>query len=439
MGVFARLLVPIVCAPAAACLALAAGCGSSNHHAADASADSATDDADSLDAGDADDTPEEPAFTPAAHRAWPQLQRNSGRTLSPMTLVTIVTADDTLAPGLFAFSDAIIASSWWKETGAEYGVGPAAKSIHVSGPAITASMTTAEVIQYIADTTVGDAGAPAPNGNTLYLLYLPSGAGVTDVPADFTGFHNPYTGDDGGGGDAYAVVTRSAPGYGESQLDELTLTASHEIMEAATDPGADSWKLAAQPPYPWQGSVWSSFQQNGIECGDLCEGTRIREPLDGGAEYQRIWSNAAALDGGDPCVPPIARPFENVSVPKDWYKVAAGQKVAIPMTGWSAAPTGDWLVSAYNGYSTAAFAKVDYGAGVVIGTDLGLGTKKSCYPFQAMNNGTNGTITVTAPAAAGTGDFIVVIIESFRENSGNCITPADDDYDHEWPVGVYVP
>jgi hypothetical protein len=440
MGVSARLIVDIACAPAAAaCLSLAAGCGSSNHHSsADASTDSATDDAADLDAADADDTPEEPAFAPAAHRPWPQLQPNTGRTLSPMTLVTIVAANDTLASGLFAFGDAAIASSWWKQAGSEYGVGPAARSVHVNAPAITASMKTADVVQYIAD-AIGDAGAPAPDGKTLYLVYMPKGTGVTDVPASFAGFHNAYPGGEAGVGDGFAVVTRVAPGYGETELDELTLVASHEIMEAATDPGIDSWKLPDPPNYPWQGTVWSSIQAYGIECGDLCEGTRIHEPLDGGYEYQRIWSNAAARDGGDPCVPPIALPYENVSVPKDWYKVASGQSVAIPMTGWSTAPTGNWLVAAYNAYSTTAFAKVDYGAGVTIATDLGVGTRKNCYAFQAMNNGTNGILTVTAPAAAGAGDYIVVILQSFREGPGNCITPAADDYDHEWPVGVYVP
>ena len=89
---------------------------------------------------------EAPRFAPAEHRPWPQLvppggDGGAGHVLAPMTLVTILTANDTLASDLFAFSDASIASAWWHAVGDEYGVSAAEKSIHVTGAAIDHDLT----------------------------------------------------------------------------------------------------------------------------------------------------------------------------------------------------------------------------------------------------------------------------------------------------------
>jgi hypothetical protein len=79
------------------------------------------------------------------------------------------------------------------------------------------------------------------------------------------------------------------------------------------------------------------------------------------------------------------------------------------------------------------------GAGLAISTTLGNGTSPPCYARQAMNNGASGSLAVTAPASAASGDWAVLVLYSFREDPSTCWPPADDDRVHMWAVGVHVP
>ena len=393
-------------------------------------------------------------FVPAAHRPWPQLalpdgNGGAGHVLAPMRLVTIVAANDDLASQLFAFSDALVASAWWRSAGDEYGVGATDKGVHVTGAAIDHDLSAQEIAAYIDQARLdADAGAPAPNGNTLYLLYIPSPHVATG--ASSSAYHASYPYGVAGAGDGLAVVSRAEPEQGESILDELTERASHEIIEAATNTSR-GWKLPRASATPWadaNASIWRSLQPGTVENGDLCELSRIREPSAGGFLYQRSWSNKAALLGGDPCVPARTEPYFNVSVPEDWYAIAPGQSIDIPFSGWSTAETDDWLVNAGASWGqasggtspggTSALADLAPGAGLTLHTTLGIGTKGKCGPRQGVNNGVHGTLTVTAPAAAKSGDFAVVWIRNFREEPATCNPSPDGDWTHFWPVGVHV-
>ncbi len=426
---------------AIACTAAWVGCSSVDAETAtpaDSGASDATSGSDAApsDAGVPDDAAS--PFVMAPHRPWPVLLPHTARVLHPMTLVSIVAANDDLTASLFAFADAAIASAWWHATGDEYGVGPAAASIHVNGPAITVSPDRAGLIQYI-DDAIGDAGAPAPNGNTLYLVYMPGGLSIAG--ATFKSFHGPFPAADAGAGDGFAVVSRQTAPPGESELDMLTMLASHEIIEAATDPGGSSWRVLIQTPTPWTGSVWSAMQPGTIENGDLCEGNRIREPLAAGFLYQRAWSaNQASPDAaaGDPCAPRRSLPYNNVSVPQDWYVATPGQPLKIPFTGWSTAETKDWLVNVGVNNGSAVFTPLALNAGISIATSIGSGTTAPCASRQAVNNGATGTITVNVPTAAASGEFAVLSINSFRE-AATCNQAPDDDLRHSWMVGFYVP
>ena len=285
-------------------------------------------------------------FVPAAHRSFPSLARNTGRVLAPLTLVTIVASNDSLSAPLFAFGDALVSSTWLKEVGAPYALG-AATSVHATGPAITANPAPADMTAYI-QSLIDGGKAPAPNGETCYLLYLPDGVSIASGPGPFSAYHSPYPAYGQGLGDGWAVVSRAKPyGGGETQLEELTRIASHEVLEAATDPGWTSYAVAPAATPPWTGSVWSVFQVPGpIESGDLCEGTRTFEPANGGSEYQRILAPSPPVNG-DPCLPAPAEPYYDVSTPSDWYALGADAgTVSIPITGWSSAATDDWLVIA---------------------------------------------------------------------------------------------
>jgi hypothetical protein len=73
-------------------------------------------------------------------------------------------------------------------------------------------------------------------------------------------------------------------------------------------------------------------------------------------------------------------------------------------------------------------------------TEAGLGTVGTCFPRYGLYNGTAASLQVTAPAAAKSGDYVVMSLHSFREKPPpSCYPPITEDEYHFWPVGVYVP
>ena len=95
------------------------------------------------------------AFVPASRRPFPTMLHGSGPVLSPVAVVTITAANETLTSELDAFLDALIASSWWT---------------NVTAP--TTGPTQAEMVAYIQGVLAE--GGPQPNGKTCYVLYLPA-------------------------------------------------------------------------------------------------------------------------------------------------------------------------------------------------------------------------------------------------------------------------
>ncbi len=215
--------------------------------------------------------------------------------------------------------------------------------------------------------------------------------------------------------------------------------ASHEIAEGATDPNDRSYNLGTTPPLPWTRSVFRSYAPSGhVEVGDLCEGTRLREG-DGGYSYQRIWSNAAAADGGDPCVPALPIAYYGLSGEQEWYAGSPGTPLSIPLAGWSSAPTADWLVNPHWVNWTGGFSKLTP-SDVSLTTSLGVPVIGSCNdPHPAMNVGASATLRVTVPPAAASGDYVVFSVHSFRWDPTSCNQPDGEDADHQLLVGVYVP
>jgi hypothetical protein len=390
----------------------------------------------------------------AAHPAFPQLQNTSGQTMTAPTLVTITASNDAPTDGtdtvasLGAFSDAVPGSRVWAAMSSEYQLGALTSALHLVGPALTAgAYTSAQLQSYVADVLSTDGGNLAPpNGNTIYLVYLPGGgtfSGRTDC-----GYHTGYPSNAVSTGDQLALVSRCTPVPDqETELGAMARVASHEIVESATDPLGRGYRLPGITAEPWYESVWQAWDPGAeeVEIGDMCEGTRIFETgsgsPSGGWEYQRMWSNAAAAAGGDPCVPPEAVPYASVSAPQGWYSVPAGGSVDIPITGWSAAATTPWLAHASlsNTNDTGAFGGVVDAGAAFLTTEAGVGNAAPCFVRYAMDNGTGGVLHVTAPASAASGDFAVLNINSFREKPApSCYPPISEDNLHFWPVGVFV-
>jgi hypothetical protein len=104
-----------------------------------------------------------------------------------------------------------------------------------------------------------------------------------------------------------------ADGPGVSDVDELSITLSHELAEASTDPfpfsspgfaGADDDHV-----------VWQFLA--GAEVADMCEFLDdVKVTFPGVAHpFQRIWSNAQAKNGHEPCVPAPAGEIFFSSIP----------------------------------------------------------------------------------------------------------------------------
>jgi hypothetical protein len=388
-------------------------------------------------------------FVPAAHGPFPQVPNTHGKTMSSPKLVTIVASNDAptdgtdTAAGLHAFSDAIPSSAVWQAMSSEYHLGTLTSAVHITGPAMTASVyTTADLQAYVTSAIAGGAG-PAPDGNTIYLVYLPDSATFAPVYANFCGYHMPYPSSTTSTGDQVSAVHRCKPYTKDTELGLLTLVASHEIVESATDPLDQGYNIGSASATPWDAGIWQGWYQGHVELGDLCEGTRFYEVADGGPEggfeYQRMWSNAAAAKGGDPCAPPYDEPYYSVATPMGWYPVTAGGSVTIPVTGWSAGPTGDWLVKAvFSSTNDTAVLGGITDSGVHLTSDAAIESPAGCIARYGLNNGTGAQLQVTAPAAAKSGDFVVLKLYTFRETSG-CYPPLTGDDYHFVPVGVYVP
>jgi hypothetical protein len=244
---------------------------------------------------------------PPPPRAWPEVVSGGGGTLVPMRLVTLVTQGDPQQPEIESFGDALVASQWWTAVGADYHLDMAGPSMHMTGASLPAGMTSItrpQTIGYLSSTIAAAPPSLQPDGLTVYVLFLPPGvaiAGNESCNDYLLGYHSRY----GTGGDAYAVVQHCQFQFA-SQLEQLTLTASHEVIEAATDPRPGTgWGILSKSP-PWAGSAWAAADGATIEeVGDLCEGTRA---IEGGFAYQRSWSVSAAKAGGDPCVPALPSP-----------------------------------------------------------------------------------------------------------------------------------
>jgi hypothetical protein len=264
------------------------------------------------------------------------------------------------------------ASDYWASA-VEYGVGPATAAAPVFLPTFRAATIDDSTIQRWLTAQLGaDGGVALPRDpQAIYILFYPAGTVVTigngtGQPrvascTDFGAYHSSIVLDPSTqAAAAYAVIPRCDAYLGHGGIDFVTSAASHELLEAATDPYPTVH--AAYGFVDYNGSAWARAV-GGTEIGDLCElqpGAFITPPALGYL-VQRVWSNTAAAARHDPCVPsdPNAGPYVQVIAPFFPFKpyptelnvpgapVAAGTSVAFSVTPVSdVADAGPWTVSA---------------------------------------------------------------------------------------------
>lgn len=403
--------------------ALAAGaCGSSDAASPAGSTDgggAAPDDAGpgeadagagTLDGGDAGGA--DAGWKEAPHDPFPEVPTAGGPVLAHPALTTVTFAGYAYADDMESWGDWVVSSPWLTAVGADYGVasGTHAAKIRLTTSAPT-TMTDADVRTLLA-ARVADHTLPAPTADTLYALYLPptTTVTITNLGAScvgFSGYHSEVT---GAGGFAYAVVG-ACDGYvsGLSLLENVERTASHELIEAATDPRTRTTRGfdLDDPSDPW------SFPEG--EIADICRlGWIVR---DGNFLAQRVWSNAAARAGAWPCAPAPgggAAPYFNVSVaPSGVVSVQPGQVVTLKVRGWSTEPVAPWVVH-------------------VPSVSVGDFAAHASLDKTTIGNGDEVTLTLTVPASATSGGVSYLRIASAATTAG---LPLGD----FWPVTLRVP
>jgi hypothetical protein len=317
---------------------------------------------------------------PAPHAPMPQVTYQGGGLLLNPEVVTVTFAGDTLAKQFEEYDDAILQSCWWDTVRAGYcessGTncierGTVPSKAHVELTTSAASSYTdsqgggTSSIQQFIQQEVANGTFPAPNANTLYALYFPSGTTITlsDTAQGtgtscqvFAGFYHMSTTVTPPGGSntvvSYAIIPRCS-----AAVADLTYVASHEITEAVTDPHVGENQVGFYLPLTQDALAWNVF---GGEVGDLCVdqiGESLGAPDDrttftaGSTSYtvQRIWSNANAAASLDPCVPmPSNEVYFNVAPAEgsDAVTLSVGQSTTIELDAFSTGPMAAWSVAA---------------------------------------------------------------------------------------------
>jgi hypothetical protein len=379
-------------------------------------------DAEARDSGAAHDAGKDAGFVEAPHGAFPQVPNNGGPTLTAPKLVTITFAGYNQATTIDSFGDWVVTSDWLTTVGHDYGIGHGTHAANIvlpgPAPAMAADTDTQTLLEDnlmsgVLPSAPLDAGAlDGGAGQYLYLIVYPS----TTTTGSFLGGPDSCTYEGGGsfiGGYhwetqtgpyhvPYAVIPTCASGSMVEGAADLETSASHELIEAATDPFPDShpaWAIEDQTN-PW-------IATDG-ELADLCEGLVTTES---GFTPQRVWSNTAAASNSEPCVPAPASTvlYDVTASPATTQLIAAGKSVAYTLTGFSTAPTMPWSLEAFAG-----------GGSFTPTVDLSATT---------MNNGQMATLTVGIPPGTPSQSYGSVYITSYY-------TLSDFNY---WIVAVAVP
>lgn len=253
---------------------------------------------------------------PAPHPAFPQVQDLGGAVLANPEIhaVFFMNGDPTFVPKLSDFVATLGDTPYWAATTAEYGVGPAtaAPPIMVAEDATGMIDDSAIKSWLAAKFNTGDAAFPTPNANTLIVLFYPSAVTLTlggEVACKAFGSFHSSTELDAAHGNmnvAYAAIQRCDNFFpGITGVNESTVFATHEIVEAVTDP-----RPAVTPAYAIVDDAdlaWL-FGIGGGEVADLCSGVDGAIGVFPPSTYTLVqsYSNKAAKLGGNPCVPKTA-------------------------------------------------------------------------------------------------------------------------------------
>jgi hypothetical protein len=354
-----------------------------------------------------------PDLAPVPNPMMPQLAQHNGGVLSSTQLVTVTFPGYKYKSDVESWGDFVFTSTWLHTVGDEYGVGPGAHlAKYVMATASAKGITDAEIslaLKQLFDANT--AGVPKPTGQTsqnLYMVYFPSTTTVTQPDGSdlcgsiggFAGYHSSAVWNNSLF--PYAIVGDCGNGVGD-----ITNTASHELIEAATDPFEHgAYFLDPDPSDPW-------IIEAGQEVADMCEWEDSAN--EGGFALARSWSNVAAMAGKDPCVPAPAGPYVNVRTdPAAIPTVAAGATFTYHIIGWATGEAQPWQIQL-----------ADASASNYPLTSLGPTCGGQPCNGRSIFAGSSIPVTITIPTTAQSGDIGGFMVYSGPEQ-------------HWWPVAFTV-
>jgi hypothetical protein len=278
------------------------------------------------------------------------VENQGGAPIAHMDVWTVVwRGDEAIGATVDTLNGAVLTSDYMVGSLTEYGVGAgAAHGVIVLGaPPATIDDDALEAALATLPGMTTTAGAPVgpPDASSVVTFVIPKS---THPPID-TSYHAETSALLPAAGGAklhrpYIVLLQQEVGF-VPELDYLTWTQSHELVETATDPHPDSavaWLAAA-------------LDVAG-EIADLCNDIPVRRTL-GGTSYllTRIYSTTRArARAGDPCVPDLGLPYANVALTPLSVTVASavGQTATLKLHAFSSGSPASLLWNLYsdNGY-----------------------------------------------------------------------------------------
>jgi len=315
--------------------------------------------------------PEGSGEFPAPHPPMPHLVSLGGPVTKAPKIVEITFQGDALQAQIDTFMEQLAdATEYWKGATAEYGVGAlTAVTSVILAEKPAAELADADVQAWLKEKILAGQ-VPASDENTIYLIYYPSSTVVTmgggslcgmTGANDFQGYHDDFA-ISPGKYVTYGIAGRCpSPVPNLPEIDELSAEASHEIIEAATDPlpTDNPAYISVDPDH----LAWELL--SGPEVADMCAANPDAFYMPPGITtfVQHVWSNAAAAASHDPCQPNGTTPYFNsapvmtdtVQIPNSVFgpletkgvKIPIGSSATIEVDLYSDAPTsGPWAVSA---------------------------------------------------------------------------------------------
>ncbi len=298
-----------------------------------------------------DDSPEHAAANagaPFLSQRLPRVEHQGGPFIRHPKVVTITFRGDRpeFVAHLERFGETITHTAWWRSVTEGYcddescigeGLPAIAVRLAMDLPAELRAVDIAEILR-----RASAANLVPLDADTVLLVYLPPAVALSDAFTRYCGggpqaFHRSLR--LGSRNVPYAVVPRC------SDETALTARASHELLEATTNPDPSRRGFAFEAS-----AANAGFTAAGLEPVDACGLVThtSRDAHEGDFAVQRAWSNRAAAAGHDPCVPALPeRPYVAlVPAQPAPLSLREGESVTLVLTAASDRAVKPWTVAA---------------------------------------------------------------------------------------------